>query len=389
MKGASSKSLLFKNLPKIILNSYQGSIGSTLKGIKKVFKKARKALIRLKEEDRKNNISMIFFDEMRFAEQALNNPLSVIHSELEYGLNEGYKNIAFVGISNLALDASIMNRGMYLDIPEPTEEELKQTALEIGQTYDAKLSKDYTIFYKNLGLTYYNYKKYLKDFHNKDGKEDFHGNRDFYHLIKNASKNITNLGDRLIDSNALINIGINSIERNFGGLQFKDLNKTTSLEIIKKIFCKIYPNCPIKAYYDVLDRITENILDIDSRYLLVISKSPVSIFLLPSIISKLNKDSKFYIGSQFKNDLQSEEYTLKILKEIELDMAQEKVIILKNLEFIYPSLYNLFNQNFTQINGRDYARVAYSQYLSFSFVHKKFRCIISVDDNRINKNLLS
>lgn len=69
MKGASSKSLLFKNLPKIILNSYQGSMGSTLKGIKKVFKKARKALIRLKEEDRKNNISMIFFDEMRFAEQ--------------------------------------------------------------------------------------------------------------------------------------------------------------------------------------------------------------------------------------------------------------------------------------------------------------------------------
>ena len=168
-------------------------------------------------------------------------------------------------------------------------------------------------------------------------------------------------------------------------MQFKDLNKTTSLEIIKKIFCKIYPNCPIKAYYDVLHRITENILDIDSRYLLVISKSPVSIFLLPSIISKLNKDSKINIGRQFKNDLQSEEYTLKILKEIVLDMAQEKVIIFKNLEFIYPSLYNLFNQNFTQINGIDYARVAYSQYLTFSFVHKKFRFIISVDDNRIDE----
>jgi len=313
MKGSASKNWIFKSLPKIILNSYQGSMGSTSKGVRKVFRKARRAFRKLLETDKKNNISMIFFDEMGLAENSPNNPLKVIHSQLEYDLNEGDKKIAFVGISNWALDASKMNRGMYLSIPEPTIEDVQETSLIIGQSYDAELAKDYTTFYENLGITYFNYKKYLKDFHNQDGKEDFHGNRDFYHLIKNVSRGMVSLGVRDIDQHLLYNITSKSIERNFGGLAFKDINKTNSLGIIKKNFNLIYPDYKIRDYYEVLERIRENILDIDSRYLLITSKSSVSTFLLSSIISNLNKESSFYIGSQFKDDLQSEEYTLKII----------------------------------------------------------------------------
>ncbi len=46
-----------------------------------------------------------------------NNPLKVIHSELEYDENED--KIGFVDISNWTLDATKMNRGIYLSIPEP------------------------------------------------------------------------------------------------------------------------------------------------------------------------------------------------------------------------------------------------------------------------------
>ena len=386
MKGASSKALLFKYLPKIILNSYQGSMGSTSKGVKKVFQKARSALERMSVEDRKNNISMIFFDEMGLAEHSPNNPLKVIHSELEYDLNEGYKKIAFVGISNWALDASKMNRGMYLSIPEPTEKDVQETSLTIGKSYNMDIANENTMFYENLGLTYYNYKKYLQDFHNQDGKEDFHGNRDFYHLVKNASRNMIKLGERDIDPNILERIAVKSIERNFGGLQFKDLTKDTSLLIIKKIFNKMYPNCVVRGYYDVLERISENILDIYSRYLLVTSKSSVSAFLLSSILSKLNKDASFYIGSQFKKDLQSEEYTLKILNKIQLLMEQGKVLILNNLESVYPALYDLFNQNFTKVSDKNFARIAIgSSTNAFSFVHKEFRCIVSVDQDQIEE----
>ena len=48
MLGKSSNNLLFKSLPKLIVNSYQGSMGSTSKGVKNVFNKARDILINLK-----------------------------------------------------------------------------------------------------------------------------------------------------------------------------------------------------------------------------------------------------------------------------------------------------------------------------------------------------
>ena len=54
MKGNSSTNSLFKNLPKIIINSYQGSMGSTSKGVENVFFKARSILKNLNKEDKKN-----------------------------------------------------------------------------------------------------------------------------------------------------------------------------------------------------------------------------------------------------------------------------------------------------------------------------------------------
>ena len=83
---------------------------------------------------------MIYFDEMGLAEHSPNNPLKVIHSELEYDLNEGDKKVAFVGISNWALDASKMNRGLFLSIPDPEREDAKFTSYTIGESYDLTLA---------------------------------------------------------------------------------------------------------------------------------------------------------------------------------------------------------------------------------------------------------
>ena len=54
---------------------------------------------------------------MELAEHSPNNPLKVIHSELEYDQNENDKQVAFVGISNWNLDAAKMNRGIAISIP--------------------------------------------------------------------------------------------------------------------------------------------------------------------------------------------------------------------------------------------------------------------------------
>ena len=87
-----------------------------------------------KDENKEKIISMIYFDEMGLAENSPYNPLKVIHSELEYDLNEGAKKVAFVGISNWKLDASKMNRGLYLSIPQPDLEDLNKTSLTIVST---------------------------------------------------------------------------------------------------------------------------------------------------------------------------------------------------------------------------------------------------------------
>ncbi len=190
MQGTASEHDFFKNLPKIMVHSYQGSIASTSKGVENVFNKARSVLQKLSKEDKEKNISLIFFDEMGLAEHSPNNPLKVIHSELEYDQNEGDKKIAFIGISNWILDAAKMNRGISISIPEPDEIDNKETSLTIGKSYDETLAKRYQSFFENLGKAYFDYKQYLKKEHNSDGKEDFHGNRDFYYFIKNTMNDL-------------------------------------------------------------------------------------------------------------------------------------------------------------------------------------------------------
>ena len=387
MKGEISDNSLFKSLPKLMINSYQGSLGSTSKGVLNIFQKARQLLEKETDENLAKIISMIYFDEMGLAEHSPNNPLKVIHSELEYDLNEGKKKIAFVGISNWRLDASKMNRGLYLSIPQPDLDDLKQTAKTIAESYNIRLAQQNNELFETLAITYYEYKQILINEYKK--KEDFHGSRDFYHLIKNAMKLLLeraeNEQNKEIDEHVKEVIGINSLERNFGGLE---INNESSLEIIKKIFKKKYENCPINKKYDVLKVIKDNINDKGSRYLLLISKSSLSNYLISTILSDetVNKDSSFYIGSRFIKDQHSEEYSLKILNKVQIQMEQNKVLLLTDLEPVYPALYDLFNQNFTVVSDKNYARIAIgSSNNTFSLVNDNFKCIVLVDQNMIDK----
>jgi E3 ubiquitin-protein ligase RNF213 len=109
--------------------SFQGSESCTSDGILKAYEKAKKYL-ELQRNDIANNLLPVFvFDEIGLAEISKYNPLKVLHSLLEVENRE----IAFVGISNWRLDASKMNRALYLARPDPDEEDLKFTAFCIYQ----------------------------------------------------------------------------------------------------------------------------------------------------------------------------------------------------------------------------------------------------------------
>ena len=65
----------------------------------------------------------MIIDEIGLAELSPYNPLKVLHSYLERF------EVAFVGISNWALDDSKRNRGISLSKPDPKIDDLKESAL--------------------------------------------------------------------------------------------------------------------------------------------------------------------------------------------------------------------------------------------------------------------
>ena len=146
MRGINSNKNLFKKYPRVISFYYQGSLSSTSEGIQNIFTKSRKAI--LKDKNSKEILPVFYFDEMGLAELSKNNPLKVIHSELEYDENKG--KISFVGISNWSLDASKMNRSIFISIPEPDKDDLILTALKIGESYNDILVNKYKEYYEKI-----------------------------------------------------------------------------------------------------------------------------------------------------------------------------------------------------------------------------------------------
>ena len=72
--------------------------------------------------------------------------------------------------------------------------------------------------------------------------------------------------------------------------------------------------------------------------------------------------------------------------EIQLNLENGDVLVLKNMENIYPSLYNLFNQNFTMLGGKKFARIAFANFQSYSVVNDDFRAILIVDEEQIKQD---
>ena len=72
-------------------------------------------------------------------------------------------------------------------------------------------------------------------------KKEYYGSRDFYHMIKIAMKQllakVLSEQNNEIDEHVKESIGINSIERNFAGLE---LGNTSSLKLMKQNFKEKY-----------------------------------------------------------------------------------------------------------------------------------------------------
>ena len=85
-------------------------------------------------------------------------------------------------------------------------------------------------------------------------------------------------------------------------------------------------------------------------------------------------------------DLKNEEYTSSLLQKIQISMKNGEIIVMNNLESIYPSLYDLFNQTFTNVCGKKYARITIGSSTDQIFeVDNNFKSIVLVDYKKIEE----
>ncbi|XP_068731188.1 uncharacterized protein [Montipora capricornis] len=385
LRGKDAKDPFLKTLPQLYVVSHQGSESSTSDGILKVFNKARK----YKEHNKSGDVlPVVLLDEIGLAEVSKYNPLKVLHSLLEPG-DGAFPDVAVVGISNWALDAAKMNRAIHLSRPEPDVSDLFETGKSLREagSYKAGLGISGTRsgplchqdVYPNdnqlhcLATAYQKYQEHQR-------YANFHGLRDYYSLIKCLSTDTNqNTSHNLFSEEKTKGIQ-RALQRNFGGVPDDVNNFQTlfqeglhSLDLMEKTY-----------RFPVTELICDNLQDKLARHLMIITNGDSAIGMLDQMLKRLDKEKITIFGSRFEEDL-SEEYNYRMLSRIILCMERDCVLILRDLESIYGSLYDMLNQNYTVVGGKRNCRVALGAFSNpMCQVHDGFRCVVLIDQGRVD-----
>ena len=351
LRGKDAKDPFLKNLPQLYVVSFQGSKSSTSEGIEKVFEKARKYKSFNKTDD---VLPVVLLDEIGLAEDSKHNPLKVLHSLLEPGEGK-LPDVAVVGISNWALDPAKMNRANHLSRPEPDVKDLYDTGLSIRVAhYEESATRSGKAYKKSEGLSDNQLRSLAEAFHESQENQDrpnFHGLRDYYSLIKNLSapKKDRSLGNDAGTTAA--SVIHRALQRNFGGLD-------DDCKIVQVFQQKNLDHDVAQEYRPVLvtDLIRDNLYDRTARHLMLITSGDSAIGILDQTLQGLDKENITIFGSRLEEDL-SEDYSYRILSRIILCMERDCVLILRDLENIYGSLYDMLNQ--VRIQYRRISQVVY------------------------------
>lgn len=381
LRGKDSTDVFFRSLPQLYCVSFQGSESSTSDGILKVFEKAENYL---KSNSLDSVLPVVILDEIGLAEISRFNPLKVLHNLLEPD-GRSCPNVAVVGISNWALDASKMNRAIHLSRPDMDEEELFETAMSIGKSFidSVEVQEGLSWNEKKTTITAEDLKQELQliantysSYTHKLQFKSFHGLRDFYSLVKFIARTLGKDCMNLTQDKKSA-VVVEGLLRNFGGLKS---GPRFLLEHFKDCF-----QSDTQLSLSSVELIQSNLKDTMARHLMVITKGDSVLSILEHNLKGSGREKREIIfGSHFEEDL-TDDYNYRILSRIILCMEQGIVLLLKDLENIYGSLYDMLNQNYTRIGKKNNCRVALGPYSNpFCHVADSFRCIVLVDENRVD-----
>ena len=375
LRGRDSTDEFFKQLPQLLIVSHQGSESSTSEGIQKVFEKAQKYKTNNKDA---SVLPVVLLDEVGLAEHSPFNPLKVLHSLLEPADGRP-PDIGVVGISNWALDPAKMNRAIHLSRPEPDINDLYETGRSIRHASLTKTTRagkpSGNLFpsdehLKCLATAYHKYQRNQKH-------ANCFGLRDYYSLVKCLSSSQETRGQELERMDE--NLFQRAFQRNFGGLP-------DNVKSIQTIFFEQLSGCSIyeiPASVPVTDLITENLCDENARHLMVITSGDAATDILTTTLQSLDKEVVSIFGSRLEED-RCEDYNYRVLSRVILYMERDCVLILRDLDDIYGSLYDMLNQNYAVVGGKKNCRVALGPYSNpMCQVHSRFRCIVLIEESKV------
>ena len=387
-----SKLKFFKQLHML---SYQCSQISTSEGILNLFTTCQKIQSR---EDPERFVACAVLDEVGLAEDSPSLPLKVLHPLLEddtsyLGENTKCEKVAFIGLSNWALDPAKMNRGIMVCLEDPNQSELILSAKAICQSNSMSdlHSKKIIPFIKELVESYLALVMIQREKYHLE----YFGLRDFYCLIKLLYQICMREDSQL---NRLILY--HAVKRNFGGL--KDLDAFSIFE--KRLhFREDTGKGPGST---PLELISSNLVSHQgsfyqkTRYLLLITENTAALDIIKQ--SKLVdiQDTRILFGSSFPNDL---EYSTicRSINKIKNYMETGKTVILTNMLNLYESLYDVFNQYYLESLQRSWVDIGLGTHRVKCAVHEDFRLIVVADHsttytkfpsaliNRLEKHILT
>uniref|UniRef100_A0A1I8HL83 CARD domain-containing protein n=1 Tax=Macrostomum lignano TaxID=282301 RepID=A0A1I8HL83_9PLAT len=368
LRGRDSRDPFFKALPALRFFCYQGSEASTSEGIFKVFRRATKKADEDAEKDEYRYV--VLLDEIGLAEKSRHNPLKVLHSLLEPEESEFTckARVAVLGLSNWALDPAKMNRAVHISRPDMTTEELLITGSAIVLQQD-KQDGQGEVGGRIDKEDMQKIAQACHEYFDSQVEEDFHGLRDYYYLVKFLAKENVRMQ---LNKLAILSRGL---VRNFSGLE---------QPYFLEHFDFAYEGLE-NAYKETLrqqDKVSvlmESLEDKSARHLMLITDTDRDLDLLAHVLQRKERPFRVLHGSAYDRDQLSEQFALRKLHEVMMCMENGIVVLFKDFELVYGSLYDMLNQNYSEYNQCRYCRVAMgTQANKNCSVDDKFRCVVLV-----------
>ena len=369
IKGAESPKEYFRNpkFPALEPHYYQCSRRSTSTEIENVFKIAIKRQETHDEAELKV-FSVVFMDEAGLPEES-HESLKALHYFLDR------PKVSFVAISNHILDAAKSNRAINLFRPQQQDD---LETLAQGCFLKSTKSTDHTTpsqqFISRICVPY-------KNLMDKAVYSKFYGLRDFIHMIGYLRRNRDHQDEKYL---------LRAVERNFNGQDrscFKNVatefiteevygeNARTIIEILRESLAdrSIRPQTRRSK-----DGEEEELVEV--RYKMIIDPSEDdSLTRLLYHYNILNiEDTRMFIGSDFPGDGELQKVIL--ISAIKHAASEGKTVILSQADEIYENFYDLFNQNYKQVEDdkgrRYYANIAIGSHSKPCRVDPNFQCIV-------------